>query len=299
MRMLGHENRPKDRERKIENNRWLETFARSFTSQFGEDGIIEKALEIVGNSDKWCVEFGCWDGKHLSNTLNLIENKGYSAVLIEGDKKKFRDLLKTCQGNDKVIPLNLFVGFEKRNGLDAILQEVEIPVDFDVLSIDIDGNDYHVWKAVECYKPKIVVIEYNPTIPNKVEFVQKPDMRVLQGSSLLSIHMLAKSKKYELIAVTTTNAIFVDSRYFDLFGIRDNSVEAMRPDEKMVTHIFCGYDGTVFIKGFCRLPWHSVRFSESRIQQLPSFLRSYPETYGKLKQVLLRVYKKLRKKNIL
>lgn len=58
-------------------NRWLNEFASNVTSQFGEDGIIEKILEVIGDANRWCVEFGASDGVYLSNTYNLIKNKGY------------------------------------------------------------------------------------------------------------------------------------------------------------------------------------------------------------------------------
>ena len=269
------------------------------TSQKGEDGIIEKVLDVMNNSNKWCVEFGCWDGKHLSNTFNLVRNKGYSAVLVEGDAKKFEDLLKTCEGNKKVIPVNAYVGFDPENCLDVLLETTEIPLDFDLLSIDIDGNDYHVWEAVRRYKPKVVVIEFNPTIPKEIEFVQPRDMGVTQGNSLLSIAKLAKSKGYELLSTTMWNAIFVDAKYYDLFGITDNSVEAMITDESLVTYIFSGYDGTVFLRGYRKLPWLNIVFSDRRIQQLPRFLRKSLMGRSRFRKKVLKRYRRLREKGII
>ena len=89
----------------------LKEFAKNHYSQWGEDGILEeilKRLSITDYSDIWVVEFGAWDGKHLSNTFNLIE-KGASAVLIEGDKNRFDDLLKTKNEFQNIIPINSFV----------------------------------------------------------------------------------------------------------------------------------------------------------------------------------------------
>jgi len=189
----------------------LNEYAENITSQYGEDGMIRKILEIIDKPDKWCVEFGASDGKYCSNTYNLIENYGYFAVLIESDVKNYNKLIKTHKNHERVIALNTVVGVKADSGLDAILKKTDIPVDFDLLSIDIDGNDYHVWYALKCYKPKFVIIEYNPTIPNEIEFVQVCDMNISQGSSILSIDKLAKSKGYEPVAVTDTNAIFVDS----------------------------------------------------------------------------------------
>lgn len=272
-------------------NQWLNEFARNVNSQAGEDGIIEKALEVIKDNDRWCVEFGAWDGIYLSNTYNLIANKSYSAVLIEGDQKRLRDLHKNFQSNKKVNPINAFVGFEENNSLDSLLRITDIPVDFDVLSIDIDGNDYHVWAAVRHYRPKLVVIEYNPTIPNAVEFVQPRNMCITQGSSILAINKLAKRKAYELVAATRLNAIFVDSKYFDLFGIEENSIDAIRTDQSEVTYIFNGYDGTVFIRGCGRLHWHNIPYKEHRMQQVPKWLRKYPENYGVLKKGIAKVYR--------
>jgi len=132
-------------------NTWLNAFAGNVTSQYGEDGIIEKILEVIGENDGWCVEFGSWDGKSCSNTFSLIDEGGYSAVLIEGDSKRFKDLIKTFEGNEKVTLMNTFVGFEKEDNLDALLKTIKIPINFDLLSIDIDGNDYHVWQAIKDY----------------------------------------------------------------------------------------------------------------------------------------------------
>ncbi len=279
-------------------NTWLNEFGRNATSQYGEDGIIEKILEVIGENDKWCVEFGSWDGRKCSNTYNLISVKEYSAVLIEGNSKRFKDLVKTFKENEKVILINAFVGFRKGNNLDVLLKATEIPIDYDLLSIDIDGNDYHVWEAIHDYKPKVVVIEFNPTIPKTVEFVQPRDVRVTQGSSLLSINKLAKSKGYELVSITKTNAFFVDSKYFCLFGIRDNSVGTMMTDESLITHIFCGYDGTVFIRGCGIMPWQTIAYKESRVQQLPKWARKTIGDPNILRRRLGRWFRRLRKRNI-
>ncbi len=280
-------------------NTWLNQFACNITSQYGEDGIIEKVLEIVPDHNNWCVEFGSWDGKNCSNTYTLIDKKNYSAILIEANPKRYKDLLKTFEGNRKIIPLNEFVGFEKSDCLDRLLEKFEIPEDFDILSVDIDGNDYHVWEAVQDYKPKVVVIEFNPTIPPNVEFIQPRDPHVTQGSSLLSITKLGKSKGYELVAATTTNAIFVDSKYFDLFGISDNSPQAMMVDESFITQIFCGYDGTVFLAGCQMLPWQTIPYEQSRVQQLPKWARKRVGDRNFIRRKLGRKFRKLRSKGVI
>lgn len=272
----------------------LNGFARNVTSQYGEDGIVARALEVIGAERKWCVEFGAWDGMHLSNTYDLIRSRGYSAVLIEGEARRFVDLRQRFAANPAVIPLNGFVGFGREDSLDAMLAGTPIPRDFDVLSIDIDGNDYHVWEAVVQYRPRLVVIEFNPSIPTGVEFVQAKDMGVAQGSSLTSLDALARRKGYQLIATTHCNAVFVEESLFPRFGITDNSVKALRVDEAAVMHLFQGFDGTLFLRGCQHLIWHGVDIRESDLQQLPRFLRGHPAGIGRWRRRILNWYRKHR-----
>jgi hypothetical protein len=69
---------------------WLLDFARNDFSQAGEDGVLEKILELLPETqDRWCDEFGAWDGEYLSNTASLIKNKGFSAVMIEANRSRF------------------------------------------------------------------------------------------------------------------------------------------------------------------------------------------------------------------
>jgi hypothetical protein len=270
----------------------LNAFARSVTSQNGEDGIIAHALDILGaDCNRWCVEFGAWDGKHLSNTFQLIESRGYAAVLIEGDQQKFQTLQNNFKHQSKVVPLCQFVGFNPQDSLDAILKRTNIPRNFDLLSIDIDGNDYHVWDAIEDYRPKIVVIEFNPSIPTAIEFVQSRDMSICQGSSLLSIDLLARRKGYQLVATTPANAIFVDEKYFPQFKIADNSLSALRVDESQVAYLFQGYDGTLFVRGCTQLVWHGVELNESRMQYLPAWLRRHPAQLGRWRRKVMKWFR--------
>lgn len=247
-------------------------------SPAGEDGIIAKILSLLPKNDKWCVEFGAWDGKFLSNTRNLIENNGYSAVLIEGGKEKFKDLEKNYSKNPRVITLNRFVGFGKKDNLDQILRKTPIPTDFDFLSIDIDGNDYHVWKAMKKYRPKVVYIEFNSTVPTEIEFVQPADKSVNQGASLLALVNLAKKKGYELACVLPINAFFVRKEYFPRLKVKDNRPETLRTVIDN-TYLFMGYDGKLFLHGRKRLPWHGIEIDESKIQPLPAYLRKFPPNY--------------------
>ena len=283
----------KDKTEMIRPSTWLLDHQRNVYSQTGEDGVVEKILETLPQTDKWCVEFGAWDGLYLSNTRNLIETKGYSAVLIEADKNKFRDLQHNYSQRSDVITINQFVGFTEEGNLDQIMTPIPIPFDFDLLSIDIDGNDYHVWKAISKYRPKVIVIEFNPTIPTHVRFVQPADPSINQGTSLLSLVGLGKEKGYELISVVGSNAFFIKQEYYQTFHIESNAPEVLWTNLEAITYLFSGYDGRIFLYGNCMLPWHGIELKESKVQHLPTILRTYPSNYTNLQKKDFRLYKNL------
>jgi hypothetical protein len=264
---------------------WLFGSRANVYSQDGEDGIILGILGVLPGRDRWCVEFGAADGIFVSNSRNLIQNHGYAAILIEGSKPRFAALQQTYSTVSRVTPLNAFVGVGAADGLDALLTPYPIPTDFDFLSIDVDGNDYHIWAAVARYKPKAVCVEFNPTIPTEVRFVQPLDPRVNQGSSLLSLVELGQSKGYELVSVSRLNAFFVDRSYYPLFGITDNRPESLRKDLSQITYLFSGYDGSIHTVGRRELPWHHLPLRDHRLQVLPSALRKFPGTYNWLERV--------------
>jgi len=230
----------------------LLNYKKTITSQFGEDGIIEKIFEIIKPTNKWCVEFGAGDGKYLSNTWNLI-NKGWTGILIESNKEKFNRI----PINNKIFKYNKFVNFEGNNTIDNILKKINsAPKDIDLISIDIDGIDYHIWKSLKEVEPKVIIIEFNPTIDNNIIFIQNKDMKVNQGSSLKAIVELGRKKGYELIAVTDTNAIFVKGKYFELFDIKDNSINTLNTKGKYYqTQVAQFYDGTIMLTGNKKRFW--------------------------------------------
>lgn len=154
----------------------LAAYARNkYSSQDGEDGVIEEILRRLGEHielDKHCSEFGAWDGVHLSNACYFVRNKGYSAVFIEGDEDRVADL-KRKYPQENVKKVHRFVTFEGSNSLDNIYKQYDLPKNFDFISIDVDGVDYHIFESMRQYKPKVVCIEFNPIIPNAVAYIQK------------------------------------------------------------------------------------------------------------------------------
>ena len=234
-------------------------------------------LAVLPKRDKWCVEFGAWDGIHGSCTRKFIVEDGYSSVQIEADSERYARLKSNYADNPRVKTFNQFVGFTREDNLDLILKRTEIPRDFDLCIIDIDGNDYHVWRAMDLYRPKVVCIEFNPTIPPEVNFVQPSEPSISWGSSLAALVELGREKGYELVAVVSVNAYFVGSEYFPLYEVKDNRAQTLWRNRDCVTYFFTGYNGQVFLEGAQKLPWHlGHKFNASQVQLLPGFARTYP-----------------------
>ena len=174
-------------------------------------------------------EFGAWDGIHLSNTFNLVE-KGFNAVFIEGDVNKYNDLLNTVKKYKNIIPLNAFVDYnDSENSLDNLLSKTNIPIDFDILSIDIDSYDYQVWKSLKKYNPKIVIIEINSSIHTD-DNLYINDSSKYNGTGFKPTFDLGIEKGYTFI-LHTGNMFFIKNDLFDKLNIHYDS-----PLENFNTH---------------------------------------------------------------
>ena len=265
-------------------NQQYAQFAHNVYSQYGEDGIIEKLLAKLPNKDGWCVEFGAWDGIHLSNTFNLIKNQAYRSILIEANTKKFQVLQNNLAPFEAIL-VNEFVTFEGDNTLDKILGRTPIPKNFDFLSIDIDGNDFWILDSLLEFKPKLICIEYNPSIPNDVEYVQPRDFSVQKGSSALSIYNLAKQKGYELVVTTPCNLLFASKEYFDHFQVTDNRLSTLRNDADCRVSAFVGYDGTIILSRPIHFFWHDFNTTNQELQILPKYLRRFPSDYSLIQKI--------------
>ncbi len=192
-------------------------------SQNGEDGIIEEICRRLNLGKGWFVEFGAWDGKHLSNTYNLLAHSDWCGVHIEGNPTKYQDLLLTQKNFPKRLhTLCAMVGFEGENRLDRLLTQTPIPREFDLLSIDIDSVDWQVWEALIEYRPKIVVVESNNELPPGIFQIHNPPRYI--GASFSSMLELGKKKGYQLVA-HTGNCIFVQNELVTMLGL-DSSVLA-------------------------------------------------------------------------
>jgi len=251
---------------KNKENNWLSAHRKKITSQFGEDGVIEEIFKLIGEENKWCIEFGA--GRGNTNTWSLINKKGWSGVLIEINPVYCRNMRSVYKDNEQVIVINKAVNFEGPNSLDNILRNTAMPNTFDFMVVDIDGNDFHVWEAFQLYKPRVVMIEYNGGIPIDIEFVQPRDINLQWGSSLASLVKLGKEKEYELVYAYANNAIFVKKELFNLFGIMDNSVAAIARNYYSQGLFFQLHDGTIVLYGAGRILAYKKKISKKSVYVL-------------------------------
>lgn len=188
-----------------ENGNWIITLdkhERKVYSQSGEDGVIERIFDKIGVMNKTIVEFGEARGEKNSNSTHLRLNHGWTTILF--DRNPTSDLVRAAT----ITAENINSLFEKSG----------VPRYFDILSIDIDGNDYWVWKAIDDtrFKPRVVIIEFNCNFPiyqsKTIEYNpdHEYDRTKYYGASLAALYKLGKSKGYSLVYHTgPLNAFFV------------------------------------------------------------------------------------------
>ncbi len=184
----------------------LSSYRKNVYSQNGEDGVLEEILRRLEIRSGSFVEFGAWDGKHLSNTFNLLE-QGWRGVYIEGDKDKFQDLVRNMkQFSGHVELIDAYVEPRGTHTLDNLLAATSIHTEFEVLSIDIDSCDWQIWESLQNYNPTVVIIEIESSIP--VGIYQTHRGKEVRGSSFTSTVDLGLKKGYTVVC-HTGNLFFV------------------------------------------------------------------------------------------
>jgi len=289
-------------------------YASNVTSQNGEDGILRRLMELVVHGKTCCSHCGCdenednrlchhlvdvgaWDGKHLSNTYSLLVDgrrggadsaKGclWKGILVEADEERFQELQRLHEGLGNTCVKRMVSGIEgSDDSLGGILQKfgplIALPDNFDFLCIDIDGSDYWVWQNLlesRRWRPKVVCIEFNPTIPNDIIYVPPNDDSIRHGCSLSALVELGRSHAYVLVETTLFNAFFVEEELYRRYlteVVPDTSIEALH-ETTMGTSLYQLYDGTIKLAGCRKLLWHRLPIDEESLQVVPVNQRQLP-----------------------
>ena len=176
-------------------------------SQYGESKILLEIFESIGTENKYVVEFGASDGFWLSNARMFIE-LGWDSLLMDGIAEPKNGVKRE---------------FITSENINELFSRYSVPKIFDLLSIDIDGNDYWVWKNIE-YSPNVVIIEYNSNFNVNEKYVLRYDPKHdfhesggYYSASIKSLVELSKEKGYFLHKeVSYTNLIFVKDKFKDV-----------------------------------------------------------------------------------
>jgi glycosyltransferase involved in cell wall biosynthesis len=182
-------------------------------SQNGEDGVLAEILARIGVGERFFVEFGVESG-HEGNCVYLADVAGWRGLFMDGDEHFFAALQRKYRAEDRVHTTHAMVTPEN---VQALFAAAGVPSEPDVLSIDVDGSDYWIWEAIEDYRPRVFVIEYNSALDPSRRLVQPAELEggwdatEYFGASLGAMRALGERKDYRLVhtELCGVNAFFV------------------------------------------------------------------------------------------
>ncbi len=209
-------------------------------SQWGEDGIIDHLLTRVPITCRSFVEFGV-ENYTEANTLFLLKHRYWRGLVIDGSPQNIAGIL----GSETFWKYDVYAdcSFITKDNINEIIARNGFSGDLGILSVDIDGNDYWVWDAIEVVSPRIVICEYNslfgPTakvsIPYQADFARQANKapRGYFGASIAALDHLGMAKGYSLVAGNSAgnNVFFVRN---DCLG----SLRAVPPEDAYVQAAF-------------------------------------------------------------
>ena len=204
-------------------------------SQFGEDGIIDYLIKSLKIEEKNFIEFGV-ENYEEANTRFLLESRNWSGLIFDSSKEHI-DFIK---GKNYYWKQNLIAKCEfiTSENINSLIQEHNGDREVGLLSIDVDGNDYWIWKAINGIIPKIVVIEYNARLgkkksivtPYKKDFnrIKEHHSSIYFGASLMAIYKLAKEKNYSLVGtnINGSNAFCVHNDV-----LKNSNIKSLSPEQ--------------------------------------------------------------------
>ena len=200
-------------------------------SQADEDGIIQEIFRRIGVTNEIFIEIGVGDGLE-NNTLFLLL-KGWQGAWIEGNAKLVKAIqhkFAPLQNNGR---LKIKSAWVQKDNINSLIDDCGLPEEVDLLSLDIDGNDYHVLENIVPLKTRVLVVEYNSKLPPPVKWVMgyNPEHQKTNtdyfGASLKSFEQLLLKRGYLLVGcnIVGVNAFFVRKDLVEEHFHADFSVE--------------------------------------------------------------------------
>lgn len=183
-------------------------------SQADEDGVLREIFRRIGDTNRTFVELGTAQG--IENNTVFLLLQGWRGLWVEGSEKKAAAARK--QFSSEISSKNLSVEqcFVTASNIDGILNR-RVPREIDLLSLDLDGNDYHILDAIKSLSPRVIVAEYNAKFPADVVWVMQYNQNHIYdstdyfGASLKAFELLLANRGYSLVGCSLlgTNAFFV------------------------------------------------------------------------------------------
>ena len=217
------------------------------SSQNGEDGLLAFIFSEIGVTNREFVEFGVGDGREC-NCANLAARFGWSGLMLESDAAAARrareHYARLARRDGRVVEVRQ--AHVTAENINETISNAGTQGEIDLLSIDIDGNDYWLWEAIDAIEPRVVVIEYNASLgmrsisvpydPGFVRF-RKHRSGWYHGASLAALAKLGQRKGYDLVGADSrgVNAFFVraEARRGCLRAV--NAEEAYYPQKTRLT----------------------------------------------------------------
>ncbi|MBR4151918.1 MAG: hypothetical protein IKT98_03075 [Selenomonadaceae bacterium] len=200
---------------RLKNKKCLEYYGFKVYSQNDEDGIIEEIFNRIGTTNKIFIEFGVENGLECNSHYLLFKN--WRGLWIDGgDKhvKKIKEKFAPVIANGQLKVLQAFI---TRENINELFITGGVTGEIDLLSIDVDGNDYYIWQAINIVKPRVVIVEYNSKFPPNCDWKMAYNKNHIwdgsdwQGASLKAFELLGRKLGYQLVATNFSgvNAFFV------------------------------------------------------------------------------------------
>jgi hypothetical protein len=191
------------------------------SSQNGEDGMIHEIFRRIGKTNEVFAEVGAGNG--IENNTSFLVGQGWSGFWVDAEAELVDVLARLPDHQRKLVKYH--IGLIDRENIAGIFEQMGVPREFDLLSLDIDQNTYYAWEGLSDYRPRVVVIEYNASIPAdldwKVPYDSKAmwDLTINSGAGLKAFENLGRELGYSLVGCDFlgVNAFFVRE---DLVGAR-------------------------------------------------------------------------------
>ena len=188
-------------------------------SQFEEDGILLYIFAAIGMGNRTFIDIGAGDGIK-SNCANLAVNFGWKGLFIDGNPENIERGRRYYATNPDtcLYPPTFVNAFVQRENINELIRDNGFAGGVDLLSIDIDGNDYWIWDAINVVEPRVVIIEthiefgMNPiVVPYDKDYSYPGKHPYYNGASPVAMEKLARKKGYRLVGANNYgfNTIYV------------------------------------------------------------------------------------------